>query len=178
MAFPLCEYYQRGKLRPHETHIENIELIRKSCTNLTTLELSLRNKADYIVKDSSQATEALNLLEAQLKTIPSLKKVIVNVKVYGEEAVGEDVMERIHDQGWGVGVLRMEIPRVETPKIKMPKMRIVERKIPKITLDEPEDEDESCFEYAHCLSTVLDRKWNDYHDWQREPYWDKDPECA
>ena len=68
--------------------ILNLELIRDTCRSITTLELLLTfplECANYALDDSPIAVEALDLFDTRFKAIPSLKEVIANVHVYGQE---------------------------------------------------------------------------------------------
>jgi hypothetical protein len=65
--------------------------------------------ANYALDGSSIAAEALDLLDTHFKVIPSLREIIVNVHVYGEEDLGDGRMKKMRDCGWTVGVTKIEI---------------------------------------------------------------------
>ena len=67
--------------------------------------------ANYALDDSPIEAEALDLLDTRFKAIPSLKEVIVNVHVYGEEDLSDDLMKKMRDCGWTVEVTKLEIPK-------------------------------------------------------------------
>lgn len=81
IPFPTFDDFRHGRGRLHEAYIKNLELIRdtSTCTSIITLELS-----SFTLRGSRVAQEALDLLDARLKAIPSLKD-IVNFRVYSKE---------------------------------------------------------------------------------------------
>jgi hypothetical protein len=110
VAFPTFDDYRHGRARLHEAHIKNLELIRDTCTSIATLELLLTfplECANYALDDSPIAAEALDLLDTRFKAIPSLKEIIVNISVYGEEDLSEDLMKEMRDCGWTVEVTKL-----------------------------------------------------------------------
>jgi hypothetical protein len=115
IAFPTFDDYRRGRAKLHEAHIKNLELIRDTCTSITTLELSLSktfplDSANDALDDSPIVADALDLLDMRFKAVPSLKEIIVNVQVYGEEDLSDDLM-KMRDCGWTVEVTKLEIPK-------------------------------------------------------------------
>ena len=50
------------------------------------------------------------MLNMLFKAIPSLKEIVVNVQVYGEEDLGDD-LKKMRDCGWTVEVTKLEIPK-------------------------------------------------------------------
>jgi hypothetical protein len=63
--------------------------------------------ANYALDDSPIAVEALDLLDTRFKAILSLKEIIINVHVYGEEDLSDDLMKKIRDYGWIIEVTKL-----------------------------------------------------------------------
>ncbi|KAG4430265.1 hypothetical protein IFR05_014261 [Cadophora sp. M221] len=104
-AFPTFYDSQQDRAMFHEAHIKNLELIRDTCTSITTLELSVPpDRANDVFDDSPIAAETLDLLDTRLKAIPSLKETVVNFQIYDDEDLSDDRMKKIRDRGWTVGV--------------------------------------------------------------------------
>jgi hypothetical protein len=107
ISFPTFDDFRHGSASLHEAHIKNLELIRDTCTSITTLELSLHSdRANCALRDSPVAEQALDLLDARFKAIPSLKEVIVNFQVYSEEDLSDDRV-KMRDRGWTVEVTKL-----------------------------------------------------------------------
>ncbi|CZT47988.1 uncharacterized protein RSE6_08624 [Rhynchosporium secalis] len=104
--FPIVEYGkgQSGKVMLGEDEIHSLRLLKEHCAGLTTLETliysrnygSLINAGD---KDSKFIREALSQIDAQLKAISSLQKVIVR---YYDGAPTTLVVELMQGFGWVV----------------------------------------------------------------------------
>jgi hypothetical protein len=108
ITFPTFDDYRHDRARLHEAHIKNLELIRDTCTSITTLDLSLPlDCANYAFGDSPIAQEALDLLDTRFKAIPSLKEIIVNFQVYSEEDLSDDPIKKMCDRGWTVAVTKL-----------------------------------------------------------------------
>jgi len=60
----------------------------------------------YAFSDSLFGTKALDLLNTQLKTISSLKEIIVNFQVYGSEDIS-DLTKKMRDRTWTVEVTKL-----------------------------------------------------------------------
>lgn len=58
------------------------------------------------MRDSPIAEQALGLLDARFKAIPSLKEVIVNFQEYSEEDLSDDRV-KMRDRGWTVEVTKL-----------------------------------------------------------------------
>ncbi|KAI0182705.1 hypothetical protein EV127DRAFT_322320, partial [Xylaria flabelliformis] len=100
-AFPTFYDSQQDRAMFHQAQIKNLELLRDTCTSITTLELSAPSDcADYVFDDSPIAAETLGLLDTRLKAIPSLRKVVVNFQIYSDEDLSDDWMKKISDRGW------------------------------------------------------------------------------
>jgi hypothetical protein len=104
IPFPTFGDYRHERARLHEAHIEHLALIRDNCTHIATLELLLQlDRMSYALSDSPFAAEALDLLNTQFKTIPSIKEIIVNFQVYGSEDLS-DLTKKMRDRTWTVEV--------------------------------------------------------------------------
>ncbi|CZR68828.1 uncharacterized protein PAC_18728 [Phialocephala subalpina] len=166
-AYPSFYDPQRDGARFRESHIKNLELIRDTCTSITTLELSIPpDHANYVFDDSSMAIETLDLLDTRFKDIPSLKEIIVNFQVYSEEDLSDDRMKKIRDRGWAVEVT------------KLPKqiwISIDDR----VQFDNREDcdaydEEQLHFEWQR-EQEKEDELWEEeYYRRRRDPYWKND----
>jgi hypothetical protein len=96
-----------------EDSIKTLELIRHNCTGIAILETSLRDTvrlecADYRLDSSPIAAEALDLLDARFKAISSLKEVIVDVHIYDDEGLSDDLRKKMRDWGWTIKVTKLE----------------------------------------------------------------------
>ena len=100
----IFDYPQFSGVRFHKAHIKILELIRDTCTSIKTLELLVSPDYDnYPLGDS----ETLDLLDTRFKSIPSLKEIIVNFKVYPEQDPSDDLTKKVHDYGWTVSVTKL-----------------------------------------------------------------------
>lgn len=86
--FPVAEHMedQPGEIQIREDSIQSLKLLRERCTNLTTLETFIHSKnSSFLIEadeDNSQfVRKALQQIDAQLKTVSSLKKIIIRVYV-------------------------------------------------------------------------------------------------
>ena len=108
IPFPTFDYPQPARAILHEVHIKNLELIRDTCAGIQTLELLVSPEHyNYALSRSTIAAGALNLLDTRLKSIPLLKEIIVNFKVYPERDPNDDLTKKIHDYGWTVKVTKL-----------------------------------------------------------------------
>ena len=95
--------------------IDNLGLVRDTCTSIGTLELSRRpeNSSDTLDHPET-AAEAMDLLDASFKAVPSLKEIIVNYEMYPdeyfEEALEDDLTKMMRDYGWTVTATKL-LPR-------------------------------------------------------------------
>jgi hypothetical protein len=107
ISFPTFDDIRHDRAMLHEAHIKNLELIRDTCTSLTTLELLLPpDSANYAFDDSPITAEALGLLDTRFKAILSLKTIIVNFQVYDAEDRSDDRI-KMRDRGWTVEVTKL-----------------------------------------------------------------------
>ncbi|CZR68025.1 uncharacterized protein PAC_17924 [Phialocephala subalpina] len=102
-----------GSAKLQGDSIKTLELIRDNCTSLATLETSLHHTfplecADYKLDSSPIAVEALDLLDARFKAISSLKEVIVDVYVYDDKRLSDDLRKKMRDCGWTIKVTKLE----------------------------------------------------------------------
>jgi len=67
--------------------------------------------ANDTLDDSLIIADALDLPDMHFKAIPSLKEIVVNVQVYGEEDLSDDLMKKVRDCGWTVEVTKLEVPK-------------------------------------------------------------------
>ena len=86
----------------YEADIKNLELIRDTCTSITTLELWFPpDSENYVLVDLPIATEALDLLDTRFKAVPSLKEIIVHLQVYAVEDLSHYPI-KMRERGWTV----------------------------------------------------------------------------
>jgi len=86
ITFPIFNKFQHDGAVLYEADIKNLELIRDTCTSITTLELWLPpDSENYVFSDLPIAIEALDLFDTHFKAIPSLKEIIVHLQVYTVE---------------------------------------------------------------------------------------------
>jgi hypothetical protein len=102
--FPVAESIdgQPGKVKLRDDSLQSLKLLRDKCTNLLTLETLVHYKNDSVFrKTDSVLQEALLAIDAQLKTIPSLERIIVRVVVRDgvPTTSAKDVMQGL---GWMV----------------------------------------------------------------------------
>jgi hypothetical protein len=86
-----------------EDSIKSMELIQDNCTSIATLEISLHItfRSEYA---AANAADALDLLDTRFKAISSLKEVIIDVHVYGDNSLRDDLREKMCDYGWTIKV--------------------------------------------------------------------------
>jgi hypothetical protein len=87
-----------------------LEMIRDYCTNIATLETLLYTSAEMESRldaaySPRAADEALTLVDARFKAIPSLKEVIVNLY---DEPPSDYLRKKIHKCGWTIKVIALE----------------------------------------------------------------------
>jgi hypothetical protein len=81
-------------------YIKNPKLVRDIYISITTLKILLSNLlkyANYALDDSPIVIKTLNLLDTRFKAIPSLKEIIINIHVYGEEDLSDNLIKKIRD---------------------------------------------------------------------------------
>jgi len=111
IPFPTFDYPVPERTRLDEVHIENLELIRKTCKNVKTLELLVpAEHSNYALRDWPIAFEALDLLNTRFKAIHSLKEIVINFEEYPEHAPSDDLSDdssdgltkKMRDIGWTI----------------------------------------------------------------------------
>lgn len=101
MNFPIAESVQGqpGKAMLNENDLHSLKVLQEQCTSLTTLETLIHSgKSHGLSQDDSQFNrEALLEINAQLKDITSLERIIV--RSYGGTPI-PSVMELMQSFGW------------------------------------------------------------------------------
>jgi hypothetical protein len=110
--FPEFRYYGSDR-RPTlgRADIFDLELIRSTCTSITTLELS--RSGSPLTRDAlsnvSFVQEAVDLLDTRLKAIPSLKNIIVTINMLRYEYLDyhlSGLMNRMRQCEWTIELIR------------------------------------------------------------------------
>jgi len=108
--FPDFDDFRPATLRKESMKL--LEFIRDNCTSIATLEISMDSpySSAYTADlDSSLVTgEALELLDARFKAMSSLKEIIVNVPVYGNEGPSDSLRKKMRDCGWTIKDIELE----------------------------------------------------------------------
>jgi hypothetical protein len=167
ITFPSFDHSQPSTARLHKEHVENLELIRDTCTSIRTLELLVPpDHRSYALGISQIATEATDLLDTHFRTIASLKEININFEVYPGEDLDDDLTKKLRDYGWAVTTT------------KLPKKIWISNN-DRIEFDNEED----CIAYDNEQS-LLDLKrekeeeeelWREeYYRRRRDPYWKND----
>jgi hypothetical protein len=108
IPFPTFNYPVPETATLHQVHIDNLELIRKTCTDIETLELLIPTEhCNYALGDWAVATDALNILDTHFRSIRSLKEIIINFEEYPECDPDDDLTKKLHDIGWTVTITRL-----------------------------------------------------------------------
>ena len=101
IPFPGFFHSRPGNPRFYEARINNLDLIRDTCTSIRTLELLISpDSANYTLTVSSGAVQALDLLDTYFKNIPSLKGIVMQFEVWDPEDLSDDLTMKIHEYGW------------------------------------------------------------------------------
>ena len=103
----------------------------------------------------STVHRSLDLLDARFKAISSLKEVIVDVHIYDDEGLSDDLRKKMRDCGWTIKVTKLEessYSREEDEYVDYESYVEMER--------EQEKEDEAWVE--------------EYYRRRRDPYWKND----
>jgi hypothetical protein len=84
-----------------------VELIRDTCSRITTLEQwAPPDCAGWAFNESPTAAETLDLLESR-RAIPSLDEIVVNLQIYTEADLTENRMKKIRDCEWPVKIMKL-----------------------------------------------------------------------
>jgi hypothetical protein len=102
--FPVLEDIdgRPGEVKFRDDSLQSLELLRENCTKLSTLEILVHSKSNSVFKRADDSLqEALLLIDAQLKTIPSLGKIVVPVKARdgAPTSAAKEIMQGL---GWVV----------------------------------------------------------------------------
>lgn len=154
IPFPSLDYPTPHKARICEEQVRNLDLVRDTCTSIRVLEL--------LTLPACVEAEALDLLNTQFKSFPSLKEIVINFELFHDEDQADDLTKTIHDYGWSVKVTR--IPRGQWYSSD-----------DRVVFDNEED----YWEYEHELDLIEERKerheWVEkYHRRRSDPYWKND----
>jgi len=95
-----------------EDSIKTLELIQDNCTGIATPETLLRDTyqlecAYYKLDNSPIAADVLDLLDKYFKAISSVNEVIVDVHVYDDDGLSDDLTEKIRNCGWTFKVYKL-----------------------------------------------------------------------
>lgn len=101
--FPIAESTegQSEQIKLKDDSLRILSLLRAKCTNLSTLETLVHHKNDTVFRKTENTQELVLSIDAQLKTIPSLKRIIVRFTVRDGIPMisAKDIMEGL---GWVV----------------------------------------------------------------------------
>ncbi|KAJ9658702.1 hypothetical protein H2198_003580 [Neophaeococcomyces mojaviensis] len=98
--FPVAESMddQPGSVRLKDHSLQSLQLLQDRCTNLSTLETLVHHKnSRFFTRTDDFLREAFSQIDAQLKAIHSLKRVIVRVEVDDNIPMtpARDLMQRV-----------------------------------------------------------------------------------
>jgi hypothetical protein len=82
--FPVAESVddQPGRIRLRDDSLQSLKLLQDRRTSLSTLETLVHFKnSSFFTRTDEFLQEALSQIDAQLKAIPSLKRIIIRVEV-------------------------------------------------------------------------------------------------
>ncbi|KAF3917563.1 hypothetical protein AA313_de0202744 [Arthrobotrys entomopaga] len=103
IPFPASTYPIVANTDLHPAHTRVIELLRQTCTNIETLELFVPDEHGIYElqhSPSALAIERLNIINTHLRTIRSLKSIIVNLEQYPESEPSDDLTKILKEMGW------------------------------------------------------------------------------
>ena len=107
-SLPTFDYPQPCRVIFHEKHIENRGLTRDTCAGIQTLELLVPPEyCNYVLSHSAIAADASTLLETRFRSVPSLKGIIVNLKVYPQQDSSDGLTKTMRGYGWTVKVAKL-----------------------------------------------------------------------
>ena len=95
-----------------EDSISTLELICDHYTNIATFETLVYDTfrleyANYKLNNPPIAAEVLDLLDARFRAISSLKEVIVDVYIYDDNGLSDDLRKKMCDYGWTIKVTKL-----------------------------------------------------------------------
>lgn len=167
IPFPTFDYPVPDTATLHQVHIENLELIRKTCTGLKILELSVPNDhCSYALGDWAVAIDALKILDTHISSISTLKDIIVNFEEYPESDPSDDLTKRLCDIGWIVTITRLP-------------QRMWLSSDGRVKFDNEEDciayDDEQSRREIEWEEQKEEEEWlEEYYRRRRDPYWKND----
>ena len=91
---------QPGKVRLRDDSLQSLKLLQDRCTSLSTLETLVHFKnSSFFTRTDEFLREAFSQVDAQLKAIPSLKRIIIRIEVNDRVSMSsaKDLMQRF---GW------------------------------------------------------------------------------
>lgn len=100
--FPIAESIddQPGKVRLRDDSLESLKLLQDKCTNLSTLETVVHYKnSSFFTRTDEFLREAFSQIDAQLKAIPSLKRIIIRIAV-NDRVPTSSAMDLMQGFGW------------------------------------------------------------------------------
>jgi hypothetical protein len=93
--------------RLHEPHIKALDLIRDTCTSLTSVELTLD-----LTSGPRITVKTLDLLNVRLKELKSLEEVVIDAHVYDEEDIDDgDLRKSLSKYGYTIQITQLERPK-------------------------------------------------------------------
>ena len=103
ITFPQFASHQPDKPGLHKAEIENMVLVRDTCTSLRTLELLVPQYSQvHVLSDSPIAAEILHLLDTHIKNISSLEEIVINFEACPGEKLSDNLIHKMHEYGWTV----------------------------------------------------------------------------
>lgn len=104
--------YQTESAMLEEDSISTLELICDHYTNIATFETLVYDTfrleyANYKLNNPPIAAEVLDLLDARFRAISSLKEVIVDVYIYDDNGLSDDLRKKMCDYGWTIKVTKL-----------------------------------------------------------------------
>ena len=88
-----------------QSHLDNLKLIKKKCPNLEILEFLLsHDHPDHSLNDNPDTKAILDLLNKPIKTVKSLKEVVINVEEFANCTPSNNLKKMMSNIGWTVTV--------------------------------------------------------------------------
>jgi hypothetical protein len=100
--FPVAESIddQPGKVRLRDDSLQSLKLLQDRCTSLSTLETLVHFKnSSFFTRTDEFLQEALSQIDAQLKAIPSLERIIIRVEV-NDRVLTSSAKDLMQEFGW------------------------------------------------------------------------------
>lgn len=106
ISFPVAERTQdqSDTVKIREDSLQNLSLLQEKCTKLTTLEMNISTENSSFLTEAAEdkshfVREALLQIDAQLKAVSSVKKVVVRLYIHNLSPLIVDSMQGL---GWVV----------------------------------------------------------------------------